>query len=864
MQGIGNVNGAAKPEAPGLRFRRALCRVVVLALLSPVAFATLPHRDAGAESGLRKAGTLDRRTGLDSIAANGNILIEPGARRGWQAALREGHMLLYEVDLDSLKLLSTTEIPELMPAVTTAGPTEWQWSLEPATRRIVAVQRTSDPQTRLEAHRMIWIDLRTKKVTPTALLWPGSTRFPLALATFNKWQSVYLLTRAPVDVLGRTRLWLEERGADGSLRFTYLLDDCFGAMDMQYAPVLARSVLQPQTVFLSCYGPGNVQAQVVRVTLGASGPVRADVYPAVPGPLSAQFDPGSDRVFFLTTNGGAGRGAWVFDGLRSSFLGIIASGDNTVGASDYAMGLDPATGRLYMQTPAGFLIADARRTPLPSGLLFRELAGQVIGSIHVDPATRRVFLPSPFVKNPQGQSTEYLVLQDSVRVSKDPPSGDPDTLTIDAAEQPGVTAVNYSAGARAFALRSLTTGGAQRMAWNLALGQFSPEDRGFDRVAGAVATVPLDSSNRDVYAARVREVSLGNNASEAAASFTDADAGTMRDAAGTGASWPFPAAECRDDDGKPAGATASGAAVSCDLGAAAVTASSALSGSADQQGSSVGTGALIAFGNLSRNDRDGIVARAVSIVHDLSIGNRVRIAQIRSEAITRAKGRPGTAAGTYVRTISGARIDTDGDGDIDVSCEQCDPQAIAAAIEQAMPGQVSVEFPQPDPVWFSGSKGGYQAVVQKETFRGYAERTLNDDDSPEVLAMQLTFFTDARAGRSRQIVQVAGVQAESHYGIYRTTAPDSTDDGCPCDVDVPTPTPVATPTIITRPGPPPAPPEVRGTKTITEQFVRRFAAGTAIALAKPKDAALLGLLWMLLMAPVYLIWRRRHIGMPRA
>ncbi|HVL89904.1 MAG TPA: hypothetical protein VM841_06680 [Actinomycetota bacterium] len=854
MQGIGK---AANPGAPRLRVRRALLRLVVVAVVAPAVFTALPDAPATADGGMRTVGTLDRRTGLDSIAANGNILIEAKARRGWQASLREGRMLLFEVDLDSLKLLSTTEIPELMPAVTTSGPTEWQWRLEESTRRIIAIERTVDPQLRLEAHRLIWIDLRTKKVTQGPQLWPGSTRFPLALATHDGGKTVYLLTRAPTEVMGRTRLWLEERALDGTRRFEYLLDDCFNAQDMQYAPVLARSRLRPGTIYVTCYGPGNVQAQVLRVTLTAAGPAGVEVFPGVPGPLSAQFDAGSDRVFFLTTNGGAGRGAWVFDGLRSSFLGVIASGDNRVGASDYAMGIDPATGRLYMETPAGFLIADARRTPLPAGLLFRELAGQVIGSIHVDPVTRRVFLPSPFVKNPQGQSTEYLILKDTIRVSKDPPPGDPDALTADVAERKGVTDVNYTGGARAFAMRALTTGGAQRMVWNLALGQFSPEDRGFDAAAAAVATVPLDQSNRDLYAARVHNVSIGNASSEAAASFGHADAGTLRDAERAGRAWPFPAAECRDDAGRPESKNEAGSSASCDLDATSVTGASALTGSATDEGALLSTRALVAFGNVSRNERDGLVARAIAVVQDVSIGNRVRIGEIRAEALTRAKGRPGTAAGSFERFIENVRIDTDGNGTVDFTCELCRPQAVAAAIEQALPGQVKVEFPSPDTAWFGGSKRGYQAVVQKETFRGYAEKTLNDDDAPEVTGMQVTFFADGRAGRSRQVVQLAGVQAESHYGIYLLgqDAPEPEPEPEPSVEPVPTVEPT-----VDAPVPPPPAPVVKGTKTVTETFVRRIAAGSALALAKPKDALLLGALWLFLGLPAYLILRRRHVG----
>jgi len=171
-------------------------------------------------------------------------------------------------------------------------------------------------------------------------------------------------------------------------------------------------------------------------------------------------------------------------------------------------------------------------------------------------------------------------------------------------------------------------------------------------------------------------------------------------------------------------------------------------------------------------------------------------------------------------------------------------------------GQAAVEFPDPEGAWYpDGSPGGFQAVVEKGRFRSFAERALNDDDAAEVVGMQVTIFQDGRAGRTRYTAQFAGVQAESHYGIYLlpTTeeqpppapGPPLAERG-PIAVEKP-------PTLVDAPGP------VSPTYTY-ETLTERVAIGVGVFVSNPRDALLLALLWGFLSMPAYLLWRRRTAG----
>lgn len=831
------------------RSARVLGRLAVVATATTVWAGLLVPAPALASGGVRKVATYERTQSILARAANGNLLIEPAARRAYMAVVTV-QTDLYAIDLDSMKRVGKISMPPLQVAQTLFAESEWLWTIDEKHRRLFAFQEGApDPDTGLENYRLITVDLERFRVESVRRLWPLSDRIPLAIAYHAPTDRLHLLTRVKLEVDRRSAYFAEEWRPDGAMVWEYRVKSCYSALDFQHPPVVARSVLRP-VVYLNCYGPQAVQGQVVRLHLGPNGTPTGEeeAFPAVPGDLSAAFDPGSDRMFFLTTNSGAGRGAWVFDGLRSTFLGVIASGDNRPGAFSYAMGLDPWTGRLYIQSPIGLIVADARRTPLPAGLLFREYAEFGVGKIQVDPVRHLLFVQDFRSANSVGHPTRYLLLEDRVPASSDPPPGDPDALTTDVPERPGVTGANYSGAARAFAARSLLTGGVHRGTWNIAVGPyFAPEG---SPVWPTFQSIPVQTSNRDLFVARLGGVELAGDTADASAILGESDYGTTKDLRDHAADWPFVPTECHDGGSSPQSRTGVGdtTAVSCDAKARTVVASSRAFRLESEQMSAE---ALFVQTSVGLDPARGLVTRSAASVRNLALLGRVTIAELSVEAETWSRGRPGTAGGRFVRRLLGVRLDSDGDGEPEFTCDVCAPDEVRDAVNQTVGGQMRISFPDPDATYFpKGSKGGFQAVIEKERFSSLSSRALNDDDTTEVPGVEIVVFFDGRAGRTREVIQLAAVQAESHYGIFLLpgAAPPAP---LPIEAPLPAPRPAVAP-----PPPPPAPAPAPQVSTV-ERVNRRIGLGLGVFLSDAREAVLLAGLWAFLALPGYLVWRRR-------
>ncbi|HVF12068.1 MAG TPA: hypothetical protein VNA87_03185, partial [Actinomycetota bacterium] len=731
----------------------------------------------------------------------------------------------------------------------------------------------------VETDKLALMDLSTLEVSEPKLLWPSGDYVPLSFSYNPPTQRLYMIVRHLGDAF-EGALQVEERTLDGALvGQPHTLPKCAGATDSHYPATTARSLIEPSFLYLNCYGSNGVQSQIVRIDLGENSKLdpgdAEEIFPALPGPLSTIFDPGSDRMFFLTANRGAGRGAWVFDGLRDSFLGVIATGDTEAG-QDYSIGLDESTGRIYMQTPAGFVIADGRRTPLPGRLLFKEFAGNGFNRIQVDPVKRQIF-----VADVEGLSlpTRYKVLKDSIPVSFDPRTGDPDSLTADVDEKSGLTDVNLAASARAFAVRSLTTGGTQRAAWNASIGTLvSPDDRP-ELSALMDDTVPLDAGNRDLYLARIRKVALAGRDTEASAIFAEADDATASDIRyidrtsendsikREGLNWPYSPTSCIDSGQTPSSTVddRSPTSASCDSGASAVFASTGADKLVSLD-STFSVSATASTGAVYRDPMLGLVAFSEAVIQGISIANVVRIGELRTVATTWAKGRKGRAGAKFDRRLGDVSVDTDGNGTFDFHCgsgmsagnRSCDLTSASAAIAKALEGKASIVFPEPDPTFSKGSSGGYQSVIEKQRFQSYSDRSLNDDDSPEVVGMQIVYYADAKAGRSRQVIQLAGVQAESHYGIYLLPGTSGNSD-LGSSVGDTFGSWNLTPSISGEPIDSAVVPVLGVSKARFDRVIEKIAAGWRFLLASASDAIKLGALWLLFLLPLYLISRRRFI-----
>lgn len=841
--------------SPSDRTRGRRCALTAVTIVMAVQALAL----AGGES-VRSEGFLPRTQGTVSRAANGSMLLDPSARRAYQAVVSTQTEFV-AFDLDTLQRVGSIAAPPLQVAQTALNEVEFLWTLDDANHRIFAFESGAPGENGLENYRLLVVDLARSALTRAVTLWPTGDRVPIAMSYHAPSDRIHVFSKLKVEADRRTLFFVEAFTPTGERVWEHRVAACFATFDAQYAPTVVRSVLRP-ALYLNCYNLGAVQGQVVRLPLDATGAPTGseEVFPAVPGDLSTRFDPGSDRMFFLTTNSGAGRGAWVFDGLRSTFLGVIATADSRPGAFEYALGLDPVTGRLYMQTPAGLVVADARRTPLPAGLIFREYAGSGLGSIAVDPVTHRFFVADATVANAAGHALRYRVLVDSIASSPDVAPPDPDRLTTDVEEKPNVTDVNIVGAARAFGARTLLTGGAQKAAWNIALGGFSPDNLPPARNV-VFQTVPLQGGNRDVFAARVHGVTLSGRAADASAVAFEVDPSTTRDAGDAGVRAPVDGAECHDDGTAPSATTGTGSTSSagCDGGGAKAVGATAELAGLSVEAASVTVRGTHASSRVERTAARGLVAHSRALATDVVIANRVWIDQVKVDAEAWARGRPGKAGATFIRTISGLRADLDGDGDIDAACGACDPAFAEMTLNTALAGIATVTFPTPDAAWFpNGSPGGYQAIVEKERFRQLAARSLNDDDTTEVPALEIAVYSDGRAGRTRAIVQLAAVQAEAHYGIY--VLPTLFDGRLVCFCR-PEPGPDL-PRAVVPPSLPGPPVTAVAPTPVFEKVVTAVREGWKIGVTHLDEGALLGAMWLFFAAPALLALRRRALGSP--
>jgi hypothetical protein len=75
------------------------------------------------------------------------------------------------------------------------------------------------------------------------------------------------------------------------------------------------------------------------------------------------------------------------------------------------------------------------------------------------------------------------------------------------------------------------------------------------------------------------------------------------------------------------------------------------------------------------------------------------------------------------------------------------------------------------------SPGGFQATVTKDPDTRAGDFAVNDDDTHTVSALEAVFYNDGTQGRNRVVLQLAGVEAESRYGIHEVPDFGSFDEG---------------------------------------------------------------------------------------
>jgi len=623
-------------------------------------------------------------------------------------------------------------------------------------------------------------------------------------------------------------------------------------------------------------------------------------------PVAPVVDPATGRLLLYADGPPYGPAVWGYDAFQERFVGVAPAGEKYDGDDDRFQGFDPITGRLYIVNPKGTALIDARTPVLSGGETFPALSHMQKGSetgsgyshdILIDGNLRRLFIPYP-------KRRGFIVVQDDVPPPVPFTQADLDQGTADIPEVEGTTASAFSSAANAFGIHMVNVGGIPGAIdnWDQACYGSSPvrshDPQGQDR---CLADQLITAGNREYYLGQtglelasesgisafgsVLHVSSNDSATgtdfrSMAACFSDRIpdqvplsneqrsnvATTCRDQTPlgqfqygstdpSGKDVPFPGSLCVDETGKYArqGETSSigDSSAECDkatqlANASADTAVLALPGatapvlSIAHASSTVGTA----------KTAEGIVTTVTATASGIRIGDIFTIGRVHTEATTKAHGRSATTVAQFKRAIS----DVHGPG---IDCAAiCDTKAVVDAFNQAFASQGRMRALDP----FSlASPHGYQGLVVKDPGLRASDSVILNDDSDTFNGLDLIInnegFNENTSGpnaRSSLLVGLAGVHAESRYGIFPIAIGGSGTQ--------PPFSPITNqvPGVIT--GPPPNPGNLLGNNQppmpTPAQVVRQV---WRLIVNNPGEAALLFALLLALGSPVYLGMRSRSL-----
>jgi hypothetical protein len=478
----------------------------------------------------------------------------------------------------------------------------------------------------------------------------------------------------------------------------------------------------------------------------------------------ATADEGEYRLIFQTYSSVTGTVENVFDARTNSYVGEISVGDAQV----IQEGVDSVNGRFYgLQTvkTTGLIATDSRPTPVQQGDNFSFLAryeGHQPSNVDiaVDSVSRRVFLQ-------YDGAPDVPVVQDKAPIYTPSAKENPDSSTVDVEEAPGKTTATYGGSATGFGSRYRQIGGVQGLV--------------VSQTGADVHEGDLDSGTRELRTSSVDRLTLANDESTARAinAIPDdkATPGDLQNTANAGnavpvdagqssapplpVGWPYSPANCVDLGGSPGqDQSPSGAAVSCAAGAHSTSASAFSPGIGTDQ-VSMGSSTITSSSKL--DPQKGVVTTVVSTANQVSVlGGLLYMGKVTSTATSYAHGRPGTAHATFDRTFEDVRLQGKS-----LCKENCgDITAMGNQINSVLSAQLRVSFPEADAGGLKGTKGGYEAFVERPSTDQIEEILFNEQpaDRLDVPAMTVTIYQD-NIKPARTVIDLAAVETESYYGI---------------------------------------------------------------------------------------------------
>lgn len=180
-------------------------------------------------------------------------------------------------------------------------------------------------------------------------------------------------------------------------------------------------------------------------------------------------------------------------------------------------------------------------------------------------------------------------------------------------------------------------------------------------------------------------------------------------------------------------------------------------------------------------DASGVMTSVVSAargIHiDLGGGNGIDIGEISQTASTHANGQKGGAAGK--RDVVLGDVSYTLNGTRTFLCKGTCTTAVTTVAEQlntAFPTVIHVVAPDAAPI-MAGSPGGYEAAVQANSAEQFGDQGFNSMSAEEAsllpaLRMVLYYVQDGQPNLSREVVDFAGVEADTQMGLQVFPADD--------------------------------------------------------------------------------------------
>lgn len=535
--------------------------------------------------------------------------------------------------------------------------------------------------------------------------------------------------------------------------------------------------------------PGVVQIAIAPGSTQAQAAGFVSTFHAISGNFQygmVAVDPLAQRMFLQIDGSTIEAAIWIFDIPTATFIGLVSLPIEFASGGTQALAVNPSRARLYaISGPIGeplrstVLVTSTDTAVVDQGLLttFRPSPAGIKSRPVVDPIRHRIAL---------GAAEGSIVLQDRIpgRAARGE-GAKPDTGTIDVAESER-TGVNFLGAGQAYGARIRWVGGVGGVDRN-ANTLLDPPPSELSPQTGGITPPPPAPGTRDIHFARVLHTTLTNGEASAKATGaqrdlenTDADLGGManyiRRWGGPDLAeqrWPYPEVECTDFGG--ADDTRSGrgygAEATCRHRDASVT-GLALDESLSQ-GGVVRIAQSRARSAVGRDPKRGVVSVVESEVLGIDFAGRAGIGRATATATTWATGRPkasnGVGAGsTFVRRFEDVWVADEAGNRTPVCGNTCDPANVRDAINRALGLRARVDLPQPEPARAAGTPGGYEALVVRDPFERANEASVNEESDErrlEVPALVVTVFADGRVP-SRVVISLAGVAAESHYGIF--------------------------------------------------------------------------------------------------